>query len=261
LKICCNEEVEEFLRRHQRKESVKHQQRVRGMLGTIVNAGAIVLGSLIGLFLSRGIPDNYKEITLSAVGLSVVLIGVRSALVSESLMIVIFSMILGALIGEWIQIEKKLENFGKFLEKKIAAKSGDTSSFARGFVTASLVFCVGSMAIVGSLESGLTGNHQTLFAKSVLDGVASIVFSSAMGVGVMFSGLAVFIYQGLITLTAVFMKNFLVAETIGQMTSVGGLLIVAIGFNMLKITTIRVGNMIPAIFLPLLYYTARQLFI
>lgn len=231
------------------------------MLGTIVNAGAIVLGSLIGLFLSRGIPDNYKEITLSAVGLSVVLIGVRSALVSESLMIVIFSMILGALIGEWIQIEKKLENFGKFLEKKIAAKSGDTSSFARGFVTASLVFCVGSMAIVGSLESGLTGNHQTLFAKSVLDGVASIVFSSAMGVGVMFSGLAVFIYQGLITLTAVFMKNFLVAETIGQMTSVGGLLIVAIGFNMLKITTIRVGNMIPAIFLPLLYYTARQLFI
>jgi uncharacterized membrane protein YqgA involved in biofilm formation len=230
------------------------------MLGTIVNAGAIVLGSLIGLFLSRGIPDNYKEITLSAVGLSVVLIGVRSALVSESLMIVIFSMILGALIGEWIQIEKKLENFGKFLEKKIAAKSGDTSSFARGFVTASLVFCVGSMAIVGSLESGLTGNHQTLFAKSVLDGVASIVFSSAMGVGVMFSGLAVFIYQGLITLTAVFMKNFLVADTIGQMTSVGGLLIVAIGFNMLKITTIRVGNMIPAIFLPLLYYTARQLF-
>jgi len=230
------------------------------MLGTIVNAGAIVLGSLIGLFLSRGIPDNYKEITLSAVGLAVVLIGVRSALVSESLMIVIFSMILGALIGEWIQIEKKLENFGRFLEKKIAAKSGDTSSFARGFVTASLVFCVGSMAIVGSLESGLTGNHQTLFAKSVLDGVASIVFSSAMGVGVMFSGLAVFIYQGLITLTAVFMKNFLVAETIGQMTSVGGLLIVAIGFNMLKITTIRVGNMIPAIFLPLLYYTARQLF-
>lgn len=229
------------------------------MLGTIVNACAIIAGSLIGLALRRGIPDNYKEITLSAVGLSVVLIGVRSALVSESLMIVIFSMILGALVGEWIQIEKKLETFGQFLEKKIVAKSGDTSSFARGFVTASLVFCVGSMAIVGSLESGLTGNHQTLFAKSVLDGVASVVFSSAMGLGVLFSSLAVFIYQGLITITAVFMKNFLVAETIEQMTSVGGLLIVAIGLNMLKITAIRVGNLIPAIFLPLLYYTVRQL--
>ncbi|MFW2366097.1 MAG: DUF554 domain-containing protein [Desulforhopalus sp.] len=231
------------------------------MLGTIVNAGAIIAGSLIGLLLSRGIPENYKEIILNAVGLSVVLIGVRSALVSESLMIVIFSMILGALVGEWVKIEKKLETLGQFLEKKIAAKSGDTTSFARGFVTASLVFCVGSMAIVGSLESGLTGNHQTLFAKSVLDGVASIVFSSAMGVGVMFSSLAVFIYQGLITLTAVFLKNFLVPETIEQMTSVGGLLIVAIGFNMLKITTIRVGNMIPAIFLPLLYFAVRQLFI
>lgn len=231
------------------------------MLGTIVNAGAIIAGSLIGLLLRRGIPENYKEIILNAVGLSVVLIGVRSALVSESLMIVIFSMILGALVGEWVKIEKKLETLGQFLEKKIAAKSGDTTSFARGFVTASLVFCVGSMAIVGSLESGLTGNHQTLFAKSVLDGVASIVFSSAMGVGVMFSSLAVFIYQGLITLTAVFLKNFLVPETIEQMTSVGGLLIVAIGFNMLKITTIRVGNMIPAIFLPLLYFAFRQLFI
>lgn len=243
------------------KQRIIHlNDRERSMLGTIVNTGAIVAGSLVGLLLRRGIADNYKEIILSAVGLSVVLIGVRSALVSESLMVVIFSMILGALIGEWIQIEKKLETFGRFLENKIAAKSGDTSSFARGFVTASLVFCVGSMAIVGSLESGLTGNHQTLFAKSVLDGVTSIVFSSAMGLGVMFSGLAVFLYQGVITLTAVFMKNFLVAETIEQMTSVGGLLIVAIGLNMLKITTIRVGNLIPAIFLPLLYYASRQLF-
>ena len=142
---------------------------------------------------------------------------------------------------------------------KVVTKSGDSSSFARGFVTASLVFCVGSMAIVGSLESGLTGNHQTLLAKSVLDGVTSIIFASAMGLGVMFSGFAVFFYQGMITLTAVFMKNFLVTETIEQMTSVGGLLIVAIGFNMLKITKIRVGNLIPGIFLPLVYFMLRQL--
>lgn len=231
------------------------------MLGTIVNALAIIAGSLLGLLFSKGIPENYKEIILSGVGLSVVLIGIRSALVSDNLMVIIFSVIVGALLGEWMQIEKKLERLGLFLESKVTAKSDDSKSFARGFVTASLVFCVGSMAIVGSMESGLTGNHQTLFAKSVLDGVTSIIFASAMGVGVMFSSIAVFVYQGIITITAVFMKSFLVPATIEQMTSVGGLLIMAIGFNMLKITTIRVGNLIPAIFLPLVYFAVRQLFL
>ncbi len=228
------------------------------MLGTIVNSLAIIAGSLLGLLFSKGIPDNYKEIILSAIGLSVVLIGVKSALVSDSLMVIIFSLVLGALVGEWLKIEKRLADLGDFLESRVAAKSSDSSSFSRGFVTASLVFCVGSMAIVGSLESGLTGNHQTLFAKSVLDGVTSVIFASTMGLGVMFSSVAVFLYQGMITLTAVFMKNFLVTETIEQMTSVGGLLIVAIGFNMLKITTIRVGNLIPAIFLPLVYFALCQ---
>ncbi len=230
------------------------------MLGTIANALAIIAGSLLGLLFSRGIADNYKEIILSGVGLSVVLIGMKSALVSNDLMVVIFSVVIGALLGEGLKIETKLQNVGNFLEKKVAAKSSDTKSFARGFVTASLVFCVGSMAIVGSLESGLTGNHQTLFAKSVLDGVTSVIFASTMGLGVMFSAIAVFLYQGLITLTAGLMKNFLVPETIAQMTSVGGLLIMAIGFNMLKITTIRVGNLLPAIFLPLLYFALRQWF-
>lgn len=230
------------------------------MFGTIVNSLAIIVGSLVGLLLSRGIPDKYKEIILSAVGLSVILIGVKSALVSDELMVVIFSMIFGALLGEALAIERRLEAFGRFLERKIIGASGDSSSFGRGFVTASLVFCVGSMAIVGSLESGLTGNHQTLLAKSVLDGFTSVVFASTMGLGVMFSSLAVFLYQGMITMTAMFMKSFLVPETIAQMTSVGGLLIVAIGLNMLKITTIRVGNMIPAIFLPLFYFALCQWF-
>jgi uncharacterized protein len=230
------------------------------MLGTIANALAIIAGSLLGLLFSRGIADNFKEIILSGVGLSVVLIGIKSALVSNDLMVVIFSVVIGALLGEGLKIETKLQTVGNFLEKKVAAKSSDTKSFARGFVTASLVFCVGSMAIVGSLESGLTGNHQTLFAKSVLDGVTSVIFASTMGLGVMFSSVAVFLYQGLITLTAGLMKNFLVPETIAQMTSVGGLLIMAIGFNMLKITTIRVGNLLPAIFLPLIYFAVRQWF-
>lgn len=230
------------------------------MFGTIVNSIAIICGSVVGLLLSKGIPEKYKEIILSAVSLSVILIGVKSALVTEKMMIVIFSMVIGALLGEFLAIEKRLEDLGQYLEQKMAKASSDTSSFGRGFVTASLVFCVGSMAIVGSLESGLTGNHQTLLAKSVLDGVISIVFASAMGLGVMFSSVAVFLYQGLITMTAMFMKSYLVPETINQMTSVGGLLIVAIGTNMLKVTNIRVGNLIPAIFLPLLYYCLQQLF-
>jgi len=230
------------------------------MLGTIVNALAIMAGSLLGFFLNKGFAENYKDIVMSGVGLSVVLIGMKSALVSNDLMVVIFSIIIGALIGEAGKIEARLEALGKFLERKVSSRSSDTSSFARGFVTASLVFCVGSMAIVGSLESGLTGNHQTLFAKSVLDGITSIIFASAMGLGVMFSGAAVFLYQGMITMAAVYLKNFLVPEAIGQMTAVGGLLIMAIGFNMLGITKIRVGNLLPGIFLPLLWFALQQLF-
>lgn len=230
------------------------------MLGTIVNALAIITGSLLGLLLNKGIPENYKNIVMSGVGLSVVLIGLKSALTSDSLMVVIFSVVIGAVIGEFLKIEEKLERLGNYLEQKVASKSSEQSSFARGFVTASLVFCVGSMAIVGSLESGLTGTHQTLFAKSVLDGVTSIIFASTLGLGVLFSSLAVFVYQGLITLLAVFLKGYLVTETISQMTSVGGLLILAIGFNMLKITAIRVGNLLPGIFLPLLYFSLQRLF-
>jgi uncharacterized membrane protein YqgA involved in biofilm formation len=230
------------------------------MLGTIVNVIAIICGSLLGLLFRKGIPDNYKEIIMSGIGLSVLLIGVKSALSSDQLLIVIFSVIIGAAIGEFLRIEAKLESLGGYLEHRLAGKSADSASFTRGFVTASLVFCVGSMAIVGSLESGLTGNHQTLYAKSILDGVTSLIFASTLGIGVLFSGAAVFLYQGAITMTAVFMKNFLVAETISQMTSVGGLLILAIGLNLLGITKIKVGNLLPGIFLPLFYFAVRALF-
>ena len=231
------------------------------MLGTIVNALAIIAGSLIGLLFSKGIPEHYKVTVQNGVGLSVVLIGLKGALVADNLLVVIIAIVIGSLLGELIRIENRLEQLGDFLEKMVAKKNGGTGegTFAKGFVTASLVFCVGSMAIVGSMESGLTGNHQTLFAKSVLDGVTSIIFASTMGLGVIFSAVAVFLYQGAITLTAVFMKSFLVESTIGEMSSTGGLLIVAIGLNMLGMTRIRVGHMLPAIFMPLLYFALCQL--
>ena len=161
------------------------------------------------------------------------------------------------MIGEFLKIEDYLEKLGKWLESKLSSK-GD--GFSKGFVTASLLFCVGSMAIVGSLESGLSGNHQTLFAKSVLDGVSAMVFASSLGVGVMFSAVSVLMYQGIITLSAGLIKPFLMPEVIAQMSAVGGLLIAAIAFNILEIRKIRVGNMLPAIFIPLIYFILSRYF-
>ncbi|MGE4403845.1 MAG: DUF554 domain-containing protein [Desulfobulbus sp.] len=229
------------------------------MLGTIVNALAIVAGSLLGLICDKGIPEQYKQTLLQGVGLAVMLIGWKNALQAENLLVMIGSIVVGGLLGEWLRIEARLEGLGQWLEKRIAAKSGNTQSLARGFVTASLVYCVGSMAIVGSLESGLTGQHQTLFAKSILDGVISVVFASAMGIGVLFSSVSVFLYQGALTLAAVLVKPILTPEAVTLMTSVGGLLIVAIGLNMLGMVKIRVGNLLPAIFLPLLYQPLQSL--
>ncbi len=222
------------------------------MLGTIVNTGAIIFGSLIGLFFRGGIPDSYNHTIMKAIGLAVVLIGLLNAFQTANILLLIFSLALGSLLGEIMKIEAGLENLGNWLESRFASSE---SNISRGFVSASLLFCVGAMAIVGSLESGLSGNHQTLFAKSVLDGITSIVFASTMGLGVLFSAASVFIYQGFITLAASFLQQFLVEAAITEMSAVGGLLILAIGMNILDLPRIKVGNMLPAIFLPLLYYT------
>lgn len=220
------------------------------MLGTWVNGGAIIIGGCLGLLLRGGLPERFKGILIQAVALAVVLVGLKGALGTDAIMVVVISMAVGGLLGEAIGIEAVLEGLGRWFEQRFARNHG---SFAKGFVTASLVFCVGSMAIIGSLESGLTGNHQTLFAKAILDGIISVVFASTFGIGVLFSAVSVVAYQGLITLAAGSLKPFLLAEVIQQMTGVGGLLIMALGLNMLDIPRIRVGNMLPAIFMPLAY--------
>ncbi len=221
------------------------------MLGTIVNTGAIIVGALIGLMFRGGIPESYNNTIMKAIGLAVVLIGLMNAFQTANILLLIFSLAIGSLLGEMMKIENGLENLGNWLQSKFASSS---SNISHGFVTASLLFCVGAMAIVGSLESGLSGNHQTLFAKSVLDGISSIVFASTMGLGVLFSAASVFIYQGLITISASFLQQFLVEAAITEMSAVGGLLILAIGMNILDLPRIKVGNMLPAIFLPLIYY-------
>jgi len=226
------------------------------MIGTIVNTLAIVAGSLLGVSLRRGISDAYKETVIAAIGLAVLLIGFKSALRTDDLLLVIISLALGAVIGEMLNIERHLEALGRWLGSQLG-RSG--AGVAQGFVTASLVFCVGAMAIVGALESGLTGNHQTLFAKSLLDGVTSIIFASTLGIGVLFSSISVLIYQGTITLAASYLKPFLTASVVAQMSAVGGLLIVAIGLNILDIKKLRIGNMLPGLFIPLAYDMVRTL--
>jgi len=221
------------------------------LLGTIVNTLAIIAGSLVGLIFRGGIPEKYNETVLQAVSLAVIMIGLRGALKTDAVLIVIISLAIGSVIGEMIKIDDGLKWLGKCLEVKLAKEK---TGIAKGFVTASLIFCVGSMAIVGSMESGLTGNHQTLYAKSALDGITSIIFASTFGIGVIFSAVTVFIYQGIITIMAFCIKPFLTTEVINQMSAVGGLLIMAIGFNMLNIVKIRIANMLPAVFMPLFYY-------
>lgn len=229
------------------------------MLGTGVNVLAIFAGGLLGLFLGEGVPDRYNRTVMQALSLAVMLIGLKSALACDAILVIIGSLVLGSLAGEWLGIEAGLNRMGGWLEQRFSKGGGD-GRVAKGFVTASLIFCVGSMAIVGSLESGLSGNHETLFAKSALDGVAAVIFAASMGVGVLFSALAVLLYQGSITLLAVLIKPFLVPEVIAQMSGTGGLLILAIGVNLMGVAQIRIGNMLPAIFVPLFFYGVRLLF-
>lgn len=225
------------------------------MLGTIVNALAIVAGTGVGCLLKSGVRSNYQETIMHAVALSVLLIGITGAIKTTDLLLLIICLVVGSIIGEALKIEDRLAGLGQFIESKTSNSDG---SVAKAFVNSSLIFCVGSMAIVGSIESGLTGNHQTLFAKSILDGICSIFISSALGFGVIFSAAAVFVYQGLITLASAGLKTFLTDAMITEISGIGGVLIMAIGLNMLKITKIKVGNMLPAIFLPFIYYFVRK---
>ncbi len=227
------------------------------MTGTIVNTLSIIAGSLVGLLLRGGIQERYSQTIMHAIGLAVLLIGLKTAFETDAILVVILSLAIGSILGELIRIEDRLERLGNWMGSRF---SGDNKGITKGFVSASLLFCVGAMALVGSMESGLTGNHQTLFAKSILDGIASILLASTLGIGVLFSAVAVFVYQGFITLTASFLKPFLLSEVVSQMSAVGGLLIVAIGLGLLEIKKIKIGNMLPAIFMPLVYQVLKYLY-
>jgi uncharacterized membrane protein YqgA involved in biofilm formation len=225
------------------------------LLGTIANAGAIIFGALLGNLLRGGFPEKYKSVIMQGISLTVILIGLSMALKTQNILILTLSIVSGGILGEVLRIEERLSSFGEKLEGRFSGSDGPRDSlFTKGFVTASLVFCVGAMAIMGALESGLAGQHATLFIKSVVDGVTAAVFASTMGIGVAFSALPVFLYQGAITVAAIYVKPFLTDAMITEMTAVGGLLILGIGLNLLTGKPhIKVGNLLPAIFITIFF--------
>ena len=229
------------------------------MIGTLINAVAVLLGTAIGLLARKGIPKRLQDTVMQGQGLCVVLIGLSSALKTIDSMGMIICMVVGGLIGSAIDIEKRLNQLGLFIERRFSP-GGDQGSIAKGFVSASLIYCVGAMAIVGAIDSGLRGDHSTLIAKSMLDGVMSIFLASTMGVGVGLSAFAVLAYQGLIAILAMWIEPLLTQAIITEMSAVGGLLISAIGLNMIYDKHIPVGNMLPAIFMPMLYIPLTALF-
>lgn len=240
------------------------------LTGTIINSLAILAGSLLGLVLQAATHRSSKDVDVGGIGgrlqtivmegmsLCVLYIGISGSLKGQNTLIAIISIAIGAVVGELLDLDRRMHTLGDWVQAKTARlihTQEGAPSVADGFVAASLLFCVGAMAIVGSLENGLTGNYDTLKAKSVIDGIAAIVFASSLGVGVAFSAAAIFVYQGAISLAAGLLSPLLSDTVIAEMTCVGSLLIVALSLNMLNVTKIKVMNLVPAIFLPILLCT------
>lgn len=218
-------------------------------LGTIVNALAILAGCALGLVLKRGFPQKWQETIMYGITLCIFVIGCQMAFQSKNIILVIASIVVGTVIGEALDIDGALQRFGNWIEIKMVGKrnTGTAGAIGEGFIAASLIYCVGAMAIVGSIQDGLSGDHQILFAKSTLDGLTAIIFTANMGVGVGLSAVSVFLYQGLITILAAHMQSLMTPALMAEITATGGILIMAIAANMSKLVQIRIANQIPAL--------------
>ncbi|MDG5473878.1 DUF554 domain-containing protein [Jeotgalibacillus sp. ET6] len=218
------------------------------LLGTLVNGLLIVLGTLLGKLLHR-IPEHIKTTVMSAIGLAVVVLGLQMGFQSNNYLIVIISLVIGAIAGEWIALDEKLNAVGRWIEARVGSK-GDTS-ISQGFVTATLIFVIGAMAVIGALDSGIRGDHQVLYTKSIIDGFTSVILASTLGIGVLFSAIPVILYQGSIALFATqidrFVPEILMESFISEMTATGGIMIFAIGLNLIGLTKIKVANLLPGI--------------
>ena len=228
------------------------------MIGVFANTVLVFLGSMVGLFLKRGIPENIKKMIMIGLGLFTCVFGIKMGLEMEKPLVVVVSLVLGGAFGALLRIEALLESLGMRMKQYI--KTQDETSFSQGFVTASLLFCVGPMTILGCLQAGLENNPELLFIKSLMDGVSATILSSTLGIGVMFSAVFVLVFQGLLTILSQ-QVNFLTEPIyLNDFTSVGGIMIFAIGIKLLGIKQIKVGNFLPALVFVLLFtfiYTLR----
>lgn len=218
-------------------------------LGTLANSLAIIIGATLGVFCKRGLPEKWQETMMNSIALCIAIIGIQMALKTQNIIIVIFSLVLGAIVGEIIDIEGGMNRVGQYMGSKLSG--GDASAaagIAAGFVNASILFCSGAMAILGSIQDGLVADHTTLFAKATLDGLISLILSANLGLGVALSSLSVGIYQGSITLLSGFLGPLVTEAMLTEITASGGIMVMAIGCNMLKLTNIRIGNMLPGMF-------------
>lgn len=221
------------------------------MLGVLVNVIAIVIGSSIGMLVKKGIPNRISEAMMKGLGLCTLFIGWSGSLKGSNTLVLIISMAIGIVIGEGFDLDAKLNSFAEKLEEKFHRGDGKIS-IAEGFIAASLLFCVGAMTVVGSMQAGLSGDYEMLFTKSVLDFISSMVFASSLGIGVMLSAAFVLIFQGGIVMLAQVVSPFLTEAVVAEMTCVGSVLIFALGLNIVGITKFKVLNYLPAMFLPIL---------
>lgn len=220
------------------------------MLGVLVNTVSVIVGSLIGVFLKKGLPERLSKSLTTAIGLAVVYIGIDGMMNGENTLVLVLSMVIGAVIGTLLDLDRRLESLGKRIEGKFKG-SGD-SKIAEGFVSATLLFCVGAMAIVGALRSGLSGNHDTQYTKAILDFISAAILASTLGWGVMLAAVSVFALQGSVVLLAQLIEPYLNDYVISEMTCAGSVLIVALALNMLGITKIKLMNFLPAMFVPII---------
>lgn len=222
------------------------------VLGAVTNGLAVILGGGVGLVFKQGIPERVKTLVMQSLGICVVYVGISGSLKGNNTIFVVLSLVIGAIIGELIDFDTQFNKLGDWLENHLNLTS--TSSVSEGFVTGSLFVCVGAMAIVGSLQSGMSGSNQILFTKSMIDGVFILVLATTLGIGVTFAAIPVTLYETLLTLLAKWVAPLFTQSVINEMTCVGSLLILIIGLNMLKLTNIRVANLIVAPFLPILFF-------
>jgi uncharacterized protein len=218
------------------------------LLGTLVNGLLIVIGALLGKLLHK-IPDRMKTTVMVSIGLAVVVLGLQMGLKSENFLIVIISLVFGSVLGELLDLDGKLNALGAWLESKVGGSQ--QGSIAEGFVTATLIFVIGAMAIIGALDSGIRGDHDVLYTKSIIDGFTALILTTTLGIGVIFSAIPVMLYQGSIAAFATqidqLVPDALMTSFIAEMTATGGIMILAIGLNITGITKIRVANMLPGI--------------